>query len=173
MNAILLTAVSPVKASSGQGLPPIRQLFGVELGANVGQYQAVGEAVMEAELNAPEWVQRIVPPEPNSLFSQYEVLFNSETREIYQVRAQSTLSRIKCEATVHILSGVLKKKYEGYDFLELEGHFAVDDGSSSIMPSYQLVCTGGKMLMWLIDVEAHGLHVKQNKDRSPVSTNGL
>lgn len=41
------------------------------------------------------------------------------------------------------------------------------------MPSYQLVCTGGKMLMWLIDVEAHGLHVKQNRIGRPSAPTGF
>ncbi|MGI0524010.1 hypothetical protein [Rhizobium giardinii] len=158
-----------------QALPPIRRLFGVELGTRVTDYEAVGEAVVEAPSGfAPQWIQKIAPPEPNTLFDGYQVIYNPQTKEIYQISGQSTLPRAECHAMIPILADVIKKQYEGYKIIQKEDFIVIDrrDSGDMIFP-YQIQCTSDKLRILVFDEKAHHEHVKQNKNRSPISPSGL
>lgn len=173
---LLLATTGQVSAEDGkQEMPPIRRLFGVELGKRVTEYKALGDTVVETGFRpAPEWIQPIAPPEPNSLFRDYQVSFNPETREIYRISAQSSMSDNECEATISLLSEVIKKQYEGYKIREEKRFIVVDrrEPGDMFFP-YDINCSLSELRISVFDEKAYKAHMKQNKDRSPVSAKGL
>lgn len=174
---LLLAGTGQTRAdtNSEQALPPIRRLFGVELGTSVTEYEALGKAIVEAGgYEPPQWIQQIEPPEPNTLFDRYQVIYNPQTNEIYRISAENSMPRAECQAMIPILGDVIKKQYEGYKIIQEEDFIVIRrrEPGNMFFP-YNIQCTSDKMLIWVFDEKAHREHVKQNKNRSPISPSGL
>lgn len=176
LSTLLLSEVSHVKAaSSGQGLPPVRRLFGVELGTRVTEYRALGQGIVEtAGYQTPHWIQPIDPPEKNTLFERYEVTYNPESLEIYQISARSQMSESQCISLLPVLYEEISKKYQGYKILQGENYIVVDwrKGGYGLLP-YQIQCRSDELRIWVFDEDASAEHAKNNKNRSPISPSGL
>ncbi|WP_139811941.1 hypothetical protein [Ensifer aridi] len=176
MSTLLLAGAWQAKAdtNSEQGPPPIRRLFGVELGTRVTEYEALGQGIVEAGLGTPEWIQPIEPPEKNDLFDRYEAIYNPETLEVYQISAKRSMSKAQCRSIIPILYQEIIKKYQGYKILQSEEYVVVDwrRGGYGLFP-YQIQCVSDELRIWVFDENARGEHVKNNKNRSPISPSGL
>lgn len=176
VSTLLLAGAWQAKAdtNSEQGPPPIRRLFGVELGTRVTEYEALGQTMVEAGLGTPQWIQPIEPPEKNDLFDRYEVIYNPETLQIYQISAKRPMSKVQCRSITPILYQEITKKYQGYKILQSEDYVVVDwrKGGRGLFP-YQIQCVSDELRIWVFHEDAHREHVKNNKNRSPISPSGL
>lgn len=153
---------------------PIRKIFGVELGTTVDLYQVLGAPVSEKNFfDVVEWRQRVSPPTPNSIFDVYEVLYTPDSKQIYTIGAYAIMDLDACKVAIKDLSQTLKEKYKGYEVLETETSFAINDYSSMLIPSYQVQCFGEKLQMFLFDENLQQKHNAQYLGKSVIKKDGL
>ncbi|WP_192177587.1 hypothetical protein [Mesorhizobium amorphae] len=168
-DTILVT--DPASAVAEQ---PFERLFGVRIGNEVSNYNLIGELVVQKGLwAAPEWIQKISPPDPNPLFKEYSVKYNPATALIYEIDASSLSRYSECTELIMELSSVLKQKYPDMEYHQKENNFSVSQaGSEGIFP-LQVACFADRINIMLLDNERLQEHIQENKDRSPISAKGL